>query len=304
MIIKTLTLSPALDAEYHAKTFGTGLNRTESHNVTAGGKGINVSRAILNCAKKDGAVTEYTLKTVFPSGGATGKMLEYLLAEEGIVCETVGISESTRLNVSLIPDEGEEYEVNAPGTPVGDKLGELENIILGDIGEGDVVVIAGSCPKDVKKDYPAELCGKVKAKGAVCICDADGEVLRNIVEKSNPDLIKPNRDELERLTHKTINSKEDAARAAEELCKKGINAVITTLSGDGSVYSAKEKSIFITTEKRKVVRLKGAGDTFLGAFVYARYIKKLPEKESAEYASETAAWYVAGENMPFNTEKA
>ena len=40
MKITTLTLSPAVDIEYHTASINTsGLNRTSTHTITAGGKG-------------------------------------------------------------------------------------------------------------------------------------------------------------------------------------------------------------------------------------------------------------------------
>ena len=51
--IITLTLAPAVDVEYHSAGSQPGLNRTYSHTVTAGGKGINVSRAILRLSDEN-----------------------------------------------------------------------------------------------------------------------------------------------------------------------------------------------------------------------------------------------------------
>ena len=292
MKIVTLTLSPALDIEYRLEKFTPGgLNRTDSHAVTAGGKGINVSRSILRCAEKDGGRGRFDLKTVAPVGGETGEMLRRILLKEGIDLTAVPIGESTRVNVSVIPESGHSVEINAPGTPVGDALERIERAVLDGIGEGDCVVIAGSCPKDVPKSCPSELVAKVKATGAAAVLDCDGEALRIAVNAPvKPDVIKPNNEELAALTGCSPDDPRELARAAEGL---GIPTVITTRAGENPLLTDERGTISFAQEKRPVVRLKGAGDTFLGAFVYARYVWG-DDDMAMEFASIVAGDYVAG----------
>ena len=296
MKIVTLTLSPAIDIEYRLGEFcPEGLNRTDSHSVSAGGKGINVSRAILcsaaRFAGRDPGKRSFELKTVAPVGGETGEMLRRILASEGIALTVVPIAENTRVNVSVIPDEGKSVEINAPGTPVGDALDRIEAAVLDGIGPGDCVVIAGSCPKDVPKSYPSELVGKVKETGAEAVLDCDGEALRIAVNAPvKPDLIEPNNEELAALTGCSPDDRWELARAAEGL---GIPTVITTRAGEDPLLTDERGTIFFAQEKRPVVRLKGAGDTFLGAFVYARYVWG-DDDTAMEFASIVAGDYVAG----------
>ena len=292
MKIITLTLSPAVDLEYHAATVNPeGLNRTREHRISAGGKGINVSRSILRCAEKKGIPAE--LKTVAPIGGETGELFRRILAAEGMTITAVPIVENTRVNVSLIPDEGHSVEINAPGTPVGDALSEIENAVLGDLESGDVVVIAGSCPKDVPADYPSQLVGKVKEKGAFAVLDCDGKALEFAVQAEvRPDLIKPNLEELEGLLGRKMRGMEELKAAVNSL---NIPTVITTMAGDGAAITENGETAVFPTVKRPVVRLKGAGDTFLGAFVYAKYVLLESSGDAMLFAGETAGEYVAGE---------
>ncbi len=290
MKIVTLTLSPAVDIEYRAAgDIAVGLNRTLGQNVSAGGKGINVSRSVLRCAEKDGGAVD--LKTVAPLGGEIGELLASLLRKEGMEITAVPIAENTRVNVSLIPENGKSLEINAPGTPIGDALSEIEAAVLDGIGPGDCVVIAGSCPKDVPKSYPSELVGKVKQTGAEAVLDCDGEALRIAVNAPvKPDLIKPNSEELAALTGCSPDDPRELARAAEGL---GIPTVITTRAGEDPLLTDERGTISFAQEKRPVVRLKGAGDTFLGAFVYARYVWG-DDDMAMEFASIVAGDYVAG----------
>lgn len=175
--IITLTLAPAVDVEYHSAGSQPGLNRTYSHTVTAGGKGINVSRAILRLSDEN--ETPLPLKTVFPCAGETGTLLRNLLENEGMDTNgAVETSGSTRVNTSLIPDHGREIEINAPGAPLTeDELAEIEERVLDNLLPGDVVCICGSVPAGVEKSYPAHLAKKVRRRGGIAVLDCDGEAL-------------------------------------------------------------------------------------------------------------------------------
>jgi len=297
MKIITLTLSPALDVEYRTeKISADGLNRTSSHTVSAGGKGINVSRIIERMLRRRIMLPEpVELRTVAPVGGETGELLVRLLEKENIFLTGVPIEENTRINTSLIPEEGKALEINAPGSPVGNSIEKIECAVLDDLCENDIVIIAGSCPADVEKSYPAQLCRKVKEKGAVCIIDCDGEALRCAVNADcPPDLIKPNRDELAALAGHALESDQEIAQTAENLA---VPVVITTMAEKGAVITRDvngyRASTYVPTVKRKTVRLKGAGDTFLGAFVYAKYAMKMNDIGAMEFASEAAANHVS-----------
>ena len=296
MKIITLTLSPAVDVEFHlaGEIRADGLNRAAGQTISAGGKGINVSRSIAHEAQKDGADADF-LRTVAPVGGVCGKMIEDILSSEGITLTPVVIGGNTRLNASVIPADGKAEEINAPGTPIGDARKTLEDVLFSMTDDGDTVVIAGSCPKDIEKSYPAYLIGEIHKRGGYAVLDCDGEALKIAVtgaKENRPDLIKPNTEELYELTGKPTDTAENVMRAAETL---GGMTVITTMAGDGSVLTADGHSGFYPTEKRAVVRQKGAGDTFLGAFVYAYRYKGMTAEDAMRRANEAAGAYVAGE---------
>ena len=339
MKIITITLAPAVDVEYAVRDIKTGLNRCVSQKISAGGKGINVARAVAECVRADcDAADAADIKditevvAVFPAGGATGKMICAALEAEGIPFRAVEIDGCTRVNTSVIPESGESVEINAPGTPIGRAAAEeLERTVLGMAERGDVVAVCGSTPADLPKSYPAELCGRLRERGIVTVLDCDGEALRSAVSENCPAmLIKPNADELAELTGRRIDSYEDAMSAAEELLYRPGNGeltVITTMAGDGSVITRKSEtgmigademsdgadyaddtdddpedadcaeveSTFFETEKRPVVRLKGAGDTFLGAFLFAKYLRGGTNIQAMDYAGAVAGDYVSGE---------
>lgn len=303
--IITLTLAPAVDVEYHSAGSQPGLNRTYSHTVTAGGKGINVSRAILRLSDEN--ETPLPLKTVFPCAGETGTLLRNLLENEGMDTNgAVETSGSTRVNTSLIPDHGREIEINAPGAPLTeDELAEIEERVLDNLLPGDVVCICGSVPAGVAKSYPAHLAKKVRRRGGIAVLDCDGEALieaAKMDEDDAADLIKPNSAELSGLLSSLRPEfacfAKDGVRSENELraaCKAlPFGSVIMTMAGDGSMYCSGGEVFTQGTTSVKVARLKGAGDTFLGAYVYYRYIAEVSARDAMAKASAEAARYVAG----------
>ena len=295
MKIITVTLAPAIDVTYALdKPVSDGLNRAKSFVLMAGGKGINVSRAILNAA--DGG--DVNLLTVAAVGGASGGMFCDMLASEGMDVTRIPIAAPLRINVSAIPEDGEDCEINAPGAEMtADDLKTAEALILDAADAGDVVCICGSCPKGVAKSYPAQLCAMVKEKGAVCVIDCDGEALKLAAESDcPPDYIKPNAGELAKLCADLGIVCGTPAENARAVCEKtgGVTAVITTLGGDGSMITWNGGQFTAKSRKVKPVRIKGAGDTFLGTFVHAKFVAGMTNEEAVQCASDAATKYVEG----------
>ncbi len=295
MKIITVTLAPAVDVTYALTSpVREGLNRSNGFVLSAGGKGINVSRAIRTAAEGK----DVSLITVAAVGGASGGMFCKLLAGEGLNVINVPIDAPLRINVSAIPDEGEDCEINAPGAEMTpDDLAAAEHLILSMTAPRDVVCICGSCPKGVAKSYPAKLCAMVKEKGAVCVIDCDGEALRFAVAGDcPPDYIKPNAGELEALCADLGIASSSAEENARAVCEKtdGTTTVITTLGGEGSMITWRDGRFTAKARKVKPVRIKGAGDTFLGTFVYEKFVLGRTNEEAVQSASDAATKYVEG----------
>lgn len=78
------------------------------------------------------------------------------------------------------------------------------------------------------------------------------------------DIIKISDEEMALLTD--CNTPDDAA---DVLHKKGIACVIITMGEKGAFVSANGKSVFVEGVETKVVDTTGAGDCFMGAFLYS-----------------------------------
>jgi len=310
-MIITVTANPAVDVVYglSGAVDGCGLNRAKEAAVFAGGKGINVSRAVLNCG---GDVVTFAL-----AGGYMGRLLSEKLDDEGIPLTVIPTACETRANVCAVSPEGDACEINAPGGPVTmAELAALTEAVLDRASEGDVVILSGSlpaCSDGNASAYWASLIPKLKGKGCTVISDCSGEALRLAVNSDcPPDIIKPNLHELCELSKIDTNALSGgmdaqseffentfriAENASETIAKKGIS-VLATLGAVGSVFTPAEDP---TTHIRcpavpvsHVSNVKGAGDTFLGVFAYNRLILGREVNESLSSASHSAANHVAG----------
>lgn len=210
-MIITVSMNPAIDKTVEiGKLIPGGLNRIQKVEYDAGGKGINVSKTIRELGGE-------SIATGF-LGGNAGKTIENVLNEKKIRNDFVWVSGETRTNTKVFEENGEVTELNEPGPVIGeeemktlmDKLEEYAN-------EEALFILAGSIPSGVDKHIYAEIIRLVHAKGGKVLLDADGELFRNSLAAS-PDMIKPNRVELEEYAGIDYRaSDEEVLRLAREL---------------------------------------------------------------------------------------
>jgi len=314
-MIITVTANPAVDVVYGlgcGLDVG-GLNRAVRSEIFAGGKGINVSRAVIAEAGASDQVRTFALV-----GGYTGRLLTEKLRDEGINLMGISTLCETRMNVCAVSSDGDACEINAPGGPVTSaELDAFGEAVVNTASFGDTVILAGSIPlvsDGDGRDYWAALIPKLKGKGCTVILDCSGEAMRRAVFGENPpDFIKPNLDELCELlgidTKALFKPSDNEHEGAETLFKTAENAsshlaergisVLVTLGEQGSLFTdAKNPREHIrqnVVSVDRVTNIKGAGDTFLGTFAYHRFILQDDIKTSLSQSAKSAAYHVAGE---------
>lgn len=312
-MIITVTANPAVDAVYGlggGLAVG-GLNRAKASAIFAGGKGINVSRAVIAEGGSE------NVRTFCLVGGYVGHLLCDKLSGEGIAVCGIPTECETRMNVCAVSPDGDACEINAPGGPVTmAELDALADAVLDAASVGDTVILAGSVPAVSDGDgtkYWASLIPRLKGKGCTVVLDCSGKALWEAVFGENPpDFIKPNFDELCELfdidqemlfepfepvpdpVETLFEAAEDASRTA---AGHGVS-VLATLGSHGSVFtSAENPSEHIRqmpVPVSRVSNIKGAGDTFLGVFVHRYFVEKNDIKSSLAAAAQAAADHVAG----------
>lgn len=261
-MIVTVTMNPAIDKTVDIDQFEHGgLNRIKNIVLDAGGKGINVSKTIKHLGL-DSVATGFI-------GGNGGKIIEDVLKEYGITTDFVRVDGETRTNMKVVESSGEVTELNEPGPEVTDEnIEELLKKLESYASEETLFVLAGSIPCGVNKDIYSRIIRTVHEKGAKVFLDADGELFVKALE-AKPDMIKPNRVELEELFEMDYRaSEQELVDMAGKLLDKGIEFVAVSMGQMGALFLKKDQAVKCPGLSVKAHSTVGAGDAMVAALSY------------------------------------
>ncbi|MCY7217931.1 1-phosphofructokinase [Streptococcus cristatus] len=255
-MIYTVTLNPSIDYIVRLDKVNLGsVNRMDSDDKFAGGKGINVSRVLKRLGIENTA-------TGF-IGGFTGKFITDNLVSEGIASNFVEVNQDTRINVKIKADA--ETEINGPGPEIStEKLAELKEI-LSSLTPADTVVFAGSSPKNLGNVVYKELIGLTRKTGAQVVCDFEGQTLLDSLE-FEPLLVKPNNHELGDIFGVKLENLDQIESYARQILTKGAQHVIISMAGDGALLVTRDGAYFAKPIKGNVKNSVGAGDSMVAGF--------------------------------------
>ncbi len=262
-MIVTVTMNPAIDKTVDIERLERGgLNRISHVELDAGGKGINVSKTISELGGK-------SIATGFIAGN-TGKIIQSVMNEWNIENDFIEVSGETRTNTKVFEKTGELTELNEPGPVVEEKdvkalLDKLESYAK----EDTLFVLAGSIPRGVEKDIYRQMIERVHRKGAKVLLDADGELFTKALE-AGPDIIKPNRVELEQYAGMDyVASEQELLQVATKLMEKGIETVAVSMGKSGAIFLKENYKVKCQGLKVKAHSTVGAGDAMVAALSYS-----------------------------------
>ena len=255
-MIYTVTLNPSIDYIVRLDQVQVGsVNRMDSDDKFAGGKGINVSR-VLKRLDIPNTATGFI-------GGFTGKFITDTLAEEEIETRFVQVAEDTRINVKIKADQ--ETEINGTGPTVEPAQLEELKAILSSLTAEDTVVFAGSSAKNLGNVIYKDLIALTRKTGAQVVCDFEGQTLIDSLDYQ-PLLVKPNNHELGAIFGVKLESLDEIEKYARELLAKGAQNVIISMAGDGALLVTSEGAYFAKPIKGTVKNSVGAGDSMVAGF--------------------------------------
>src|SRR5512146_1692024 len=186
--VVTVTINPAIDQTVIVPNFKAGaVNRVQSSQMDAGGKGINVASFLADFGQP-------ALVTGF-LGANNDDIFRRLFERKGIVDRCVRIAGQTRTGVK-ISDEvlRQTTDINFPGeTPSPANIAQLFEILGELAATHEWFVLSGSIPRGVSSDIYQEMARVLSGKKVVL--DTSGEGFRQALTVG-PRLIKPNVDEL------------------------------------------------------------------------------------------------------------
>ena len=263
-MIYTLTLNPALDYIISIPKLVPGdVNRSQGELIFPGGKGINVSHVLHNMGCST-TILGFT-------AGLMGDLLLKLLHELGIPEDMLAASGgNTRLNIALrATDESrEETEITGVGPLVTpeDLAGLYKQ--LGNLQDGDTLVMSGSIPASVPDSVYADIMDFLADKKIRIAVDSTRDRLLNVLPR-HPFLIKPNHHELGEIFGVTLRTREEVIPYAIRLRDMGALNVLVSLAGEGGVLAASDGNIYLCEAPKGVVKNSvGAGDSTVAGFLY------------------------------------
>jgi 1-phosphofructokinase family hexose kinase len=273
-MIITVTLNAAIDKTLAVPNFRLGRrHRAVEQTSMAGGKGVNVARALR-------ALGQPVIATGV-AGGPTGTRIVEHLTEEGILNDFVRIREESRTSTAVVdPTSGDQTEINEHGPHVSAQELDLFVDKLLYLAKGAAVcVFAGSLPRGVDSGLYGRLVEEMRRLGVTTVLDSEGEPLL-IATRRGPDVVSPNELEAEGLVGHEFADEEDRRRALGEMVELGARQAIITLA-DGCLAvlgEGGERSLYrATLEPLESVSSVGSGDALLAGFVAARYGGRDPE---------------------------
>ena len=266
-MIVTVTLNAALDRTLTVPNFQLGQRHRASQGLTlAGGKGINVARAL---KRLDVPVVATGL-----AGGRTGTRIVEELTSEAILNDFVRIADESRTSTAVVDPTTATYtEINEWGPHVTpEELGMLLEKIDYLARGADMVVFAGTLPRGVEETFYAEAIRELNRRSVRAVLDSEGPPLRLGVE-AEPFLVTPNQREAEGLVGQEFNDDEDYLMAVDRIADMGArNVLVTEETRAFGLFREDRKRILFRAIAPRVepVSAVGSGDVLLAAFLAAR----------------------------------
>ncbi|MFC6153380.1 1-phosphofructokinase family hexose kinase [Nocardioides yefusunii] len=302
-MILTLTPNPSVD---RTVSLTTALQRGEVQKISTvldqpGGKGVNISRAAV--------AAEVPTVAVLPARDDDEFVTS--LRDGGVTVVTSTPAGAIRMNITVTEPDGTTTKLNAPGATLSPTDVEaLAATVVEQAAGATWVVLAGSLPPGAPATFYADLCRALRDTGARVAVDTSGAPLAALVADladAQPDLMKPNGEELASLTGDDADALEAdpvaAARAARVLVDRGARAVLASLGGNGAVLVNADGAWHASPPPTTVVSTVGAGDSSLFGHLLAD-LRGLdaPGRLTMSVAYGSAAAALPGTTVPTPTQ--
>ncbi|OHV19767.1 hypothetical protein BBK14_28650 [Parafrankia soli] len=277
-MIVTLTPNPSVDHTVDLDELIRGaVHRVQASRLDAGGKGVNVARAL--------AAHSIEVRAVLPTGGLTGEAIGGLMRADGVTAVPVPVAGALRMNISVVEPGGVVTKINELGPELSPaETAELRaQAIATAVGSPHPVdgglhprsgapaawlVCCGSLPRGIPAGFYADIVTALRGTGVAVAVDSSGPALRAAVA-AGPDLVKPNADELAEVTGMPVGTLGEAAAAGQELVRRGARRVLASLGPDGALFMDGRTVVHGEAPVELPVSTVGAGDALLAGYLAA-----------------------------------
>lgn len=279
--VLTVTLNPALDLTVQLPFLRLGeVNRSESLQVHAAGKGLNVAQVLADLG--------HQLTVTGFLGETNPQAFEQLFAARGFTDEFVRVAGETRSNLKLAETDGRVTDINGPGLAVTEaQCDELLARLQRLAPAHDLVVVAGSLPRGIDSQWFFQLLNSLKALGVRVALDTSGVALRDGLA-TRPWLIKPNEEELAEARGVDLTGSSALLAEARRLQGEGIEHVVVSQGADGVSWFSPGAALHAQPPKVQVISTVGAGDSLLAGMLHGLLVG-WPAERTLAHATAIAA---------------
>lgn len=262
-MILTVTLNPALD-----KTLFVRHNRPQDTLRAyrtidlAGGKGVNVARALLALGEP--------ARALMPLGGHSGAHVADLARAEQIEVATVPVQGQTRTALTICSDDSTPYwHYLEPGPELSEK--ELSRFREGFhwAMEGcHTVVISGSLPSPAAGPLVPWMLSTARDRGLRVALDAFGPHARAALQ-AGPWMAKPNLDEWTLTWGETLETPDARWEALSRMEGWGIRLAVLSLGSEGALAAVAGERYHVLPPRIEEVSDLGSGDSMVAGICWA-----------------------------------
>lgn len=261
-MILTLTVNPAIDCTYTTDRISYE-DRVYVRNSfeQAGGKGINAAHVIHALGGK--------VLALATAGGATGKRLTTLLEESHLPVSLIPIRQPIRRNLTISDQQGLTIKLDEAGPQISAaEERRIEAAARDKLAGVSWLMLCGSLPPGMSVDFYARLIEIAREKGVRTLLDAGGEALRVGIQ-ARPTMVKPNRQEAERLLNRSLLTRHQAVEAVGEIAALGVDTVVLSLGSDGALGVSGDGRYHVLAPEIQQACPIGAGDALAATCVWA-----------------------------------
>ena len=258
-MIITVTLNPAVDHTLFVPKFSAGqVNRATTSRMDAGGKGINVSKALKELGAESIACGLIA--------GRHGRSIKEALNAAAIQYDFVEVPGETRVNIKIIAEDGIHTDINEPGFDISEADFErLKDRVCRNTRHDSIVVLSGSVPPNLAMSSYETLCKKiVEREGVRLIVDSDAKHLQASLS-AKPAMLKPNLRELTGYLGYEPQTPAEVVEGARKLIAGGAQTVAVSMGARGAVMVNASRAVLVTPPRVSAIGPVGAGDVMVAA---------------------------------------
>ncbi len=287
----TLTLNPAYDVHCYTESFAPHReNLVRLLSRDAGGKGINIARALLSVGVRS--------QNIVVVGEESRFDFESRLSAEGLACIPISTAGGIRENITLSEKNAPETRISFPGFSASDGLIDKVREKLFKMELDDTAVtFSGRLPEGISHGKMMELLFDLKKKGARLVLDSRALTGDDIIALS-PWLIKPNEEEVA-----SCFADADVRLGARRMHEAGVENVMVSLGARGAILVCSDGEFELRAPKIEVRSTVGAGDSSIAGFIFSS-MKGMRGQELLRHAVAfgSAACLVDGTGAPKASE--